>query len=573
VIKNLKPLISVNKKGGCMLKKVFSVLVICSFMLTNVCFAMPSAAQVNAAVDNMALKSFLQTGDIAELNAQREGFTALLNEYTQGTYDQAATQEILDMWAANLQSADVDTRVAAAQKLGLPGITVDANGTVNIDIVAGQSSVATSPANVKKLNDLAAEKIDALEFTAVTDKKADRDALEAMVAGSGREAEILAAFDSKSLNTIAPVVIDANNRLHGMSTADAVYIDENLKGTARTDMILHETLETLNSNIADVEARDEEVMKQQAAIHGGKDGQMAQTKQAMEESAAEVIAQEVAKTPSDKVEISKDFLSKDKNDAAAQEEAMNIAKQAFAGEEDKLAKAKADDLVTMIQGLMTKKIQEITSDLANALTAFVPAAESVTQTNVIQEATTKINNGLKDGEVLAMEYDTLFTTRNGNVVPRAGALTFFDSLNKSKVKDGAVQIISAANVQGAQDALGYLFPDIGNKVVVNAGKESSLDVVKTNPALLRVLYTNESAIDNIADVTYIKSPTMDKVDGLKVVIAALAPNLKSLTESEQAILNDLGNGNFELQNVEIDEAAYQKMEAAYEEVVNILIQA
>ena len=572
MIRNLKNSQTSNKKGGCMLRKVLSVFVICSLMFSNACFAMPAVAQMGATVDNMALRSFLEDG---VLTTDQGDFVSMLTTLTNKTYNAEDAKAIFNMWSS-VKGTDVATRVAAAQK-EIPQVSLDGDKVV-IDInPQGRSSKATSEANLASLDASAQQAVADGKTTEVTadQKNKDRADLEAMLAvgniSESRKQEILNAFDSRGLYTMAPVVMDMDNRLHGMSTADASYIDENLTGTARTDLILHETLESLNGN------DDAKTMTEQMAIHNldentRKDAEstMGQTRKAMADSAAKVLAAEEAKTPSDKVAINKDFLNKDKTDPAAQAEAMEIAKKAFAGDTDKLAKAKADDLVGMIQDLMQKKMNEITSNLSSALGTLIPASK---QTDTDEQVAVLAENvaALKDGEVLAMDYDMLFTTKNGKVVPRVGATILFDSLNSSKVKDGAIQVISAQNVQGAQDALGYMFPELGKKVTVNAGNEGSLAVVNTNPALLRVLYTSETSIEGgIADVSYIKGPKMDKVDGLQVLVAALAPNLKAV---DQSILIDLGDGKFELGQMEIDDAAYEQMEAAYEEVVNILIQA
>ncbi len=572
---NLKDLTLVNKKGGCMLRKVLSVLVISSFMFSSVCFAMPVAAGIQATVDNMALQSILQDG---VKNTDVVAFTTMLNQVSSKTYDKAKAQEIMDMWSEMDNKA---ARIKSAQN-DIPGITVDNNGKVSIDINEdmGKSSKAETPANAAALENAAAQAIADGKTTAATaeQKAVDLANLKVMLdkgtATAERKQQILDAASARGLHTMAPIVIDANNRLHGLSKENDSYIDENLTGTARTDLILHETLESLNNN------NDATVMAEQMAIHGLDNATrkesgsvMETTRQAMYDSAQKVISTQEEKTPVDAISIDKTFLSEDSNDAAVQAKAKDMLIKAMSGKEADINKADPKTLVTMVQGLMQTKINEITASLKTALNAFIPAATKDATTEQIAKITANIAE-LKDGEVLAMDYDMLFTTQNGKVVPRLGATVLLDALNKSKVKDGAIQVISAANVTGAEDALSYLFPEIGAKVKINAGNESKLDVATSNPALLRVLYSNEASIEgNIVDVSYIKTQQMDKVNGLQVLITALAPNLKSLSASEQSILSDLGNGKFSLQNVEIDEAAYTAMQAEYKIVVDILIQA
>ena len=578
--KKLNNLKFVNKKGGCMLKKVLSVLLVCCFMFSSVCFAMPTAMGIKAAVDNMALQSFLQkdTNDVGDINA----FTTMLNNVTQSAYNTEEAKNIVDMWAKN---DSVQARVAAAQKTGIPGITVtevDGKLVVSIDVKEfGLSSKAETQESVVALENAANQAIADGKTTPVTgiQKAQDRANLEAMLdAGTiteTRKQEVLNAFDTRGLNTMAPIVIDANNRLHGLSKANASYIDQNLTGTARTDLILHETLESLNNN------DDATVMAEQMSIHGVDNttrkepgSVMETTRQAMYDSAQKVITTQEEKAPADEIVINKSFLSEDSNDPNVQGKAKAMLVQAMSGKESEISKADPKTLVTMVQGLMQTKINEITASLKTAMGVFIPTATNAVTEVQQAEAIVKAAEGLKDGEVLAMDYDMLFTTQNGKVVPRLGATVLLDALNNSKVKDGAIQVISAANVVGAQEALSYLFPGIDAKVKINAGNESKLDIVRSNPALLRVLYSNEASIEgNITNVSYIKAPQMDKVNGLQILIAALAPNLKSLSASEQAILSDLGNGKFELQNVEIDDAAYTAMQEEYNTVVDILIQA
>ncbi len=100
------------KEGGNMFKKVLSGLVVCSFMVSNVCFAMPVAipvldSTVKSIVDNIAIESALAGNNLnpAQLQKITDLFMALTGD---------KSEEIKSMWA---QVLDPDNPMTAQDAL------------------------------------------------------------------------------------------------------------------------------------------------------------------------------------------------------------------------------------------------------------------------------------------------------------------------------------------------------------------------------------------------------------------------------------------------------------------------
>ncbi|MFH2136909.1 MAG: hypothetical protein ABII88_00185 [Candidatus Omnitrophota bacterium] len=120
-----------------MVARIMSLLVVCVFTLTNVCFAAPAALQ-SSIVDNMALESTLKS---AEGKAQ---IGALLGALAAQQHDAAAVNEIIAMWKNNMKDKGVQDEKALdafAQALR--------NATVTGDQITMQIGAAQIVASVQ----------------------------------------------------------------------------------------------------------------------------------------------------------------------------------------------------------------------------------------------------------------------------------------------------------------------------------------------------------------------------------------------------------------------------------------
>jgi len=89
-------------KGGSMYKKILSVLVIGSFVLSNVCFAMPVASMQAEAVDNMALQNFLQNPtpeNFDKFKAERKNLAKYMDLLAKAGYKGEEVDSMRAMWA------------------------------------------------------------------------------------------------------------------------------------------------------------------------------------------------------------------------------------------------------------------------------------------------------------------------------------------------------------------------------------------------------------------------------------------------------------------------------------------
>ncbi len=110
------------KRISKMWAKVLSIFMVCSFILSNACFAAPIVSRVitQNPMDNMALQSFLQDGNTEGLQKNIQAFTALLNLLTEKKYNEDEVKQIIAMWESNselLSLANKDKRVEEVQNI------------------------------------------------------------------------------------------------------------------------------------------------------------------------------------------------------------------------------------------------------------------------------------------------------------------------------------------------------------------------------------------------------------------------------------------------------------------------
>ena len=122
-------------KGGCMYKKVLALLVIGSFMFSNVCFAMPSAATaVNATVDNIAMQSMFDGNPVSA--AQVQAVLQLMSQRAVQAGDVPNLGALADMYTA-IAAEIGDPGIISQAKAFADSVKSQENEPVNYDAKLG----------------------------------------------------------------------------------------------------------------------------------------------------------------------------------------------------------------------------------------------------------------------------------------------------------------------------------------------------------------------------------------------------------------------------------------------------
>jgi len=134
----LKNFDAVNYKGGSMFKKLLALLVVCTFAISNVCYAAAPAIQAEP-VDNLALQSLVQGNTSLDdfqkdISKNQKEFAVLISLLAGKQYSPQEAADIMDMWINNAKAANA-TGAAIVQALndelksrGIAG-SVDSTGT------------------------------------------------------------------------------------------------------------------------------------------------------------------------------------------------------------------------------------------------------------------------------------------------------------------------------------------------------------------------------------------------------------------------------------------------------------
>ncbi|RKY35928.1 MAG: hypothetical protein DRP78_04890 [Candidatus Omnitrophota bacterium] len=133
-----------KEERGSLLAKFLSLFVSSTFIMSNLCFALPAAnfapnaVSVNPALQNSVDNLALPAGTTKILE-QKEGFALLLKAKLGAAYDQPEVQRIMDMWTDNIAGTGRDDLIAEIQKLiASAGITVTGNNISMDDEVIAQ---------------------------------------------------------------------------------------------------------------------------------------------------------------------------------------------------------------------------------------------------------------------------------------------------------------------------------------------------------------------------------------------------------------------------------------------------
>ncbi len=296
-----------------------------------------------------------------------------------------------------------------------------------------------------------------------------------------------------------------------------------------------------------------------------KDAQVAQSK------AAQADAQ-----VADNIRVNRELMNKSDDDVAAQTEAMDAVRQVFGNDQQKMREletAGGKNVLGVVKRLMQEKFDGLRAGMVEAIRRLSEKATTV-DVNTLQAQI----NGLNDDNTIAFTAEMLFESRQVDgktvFVPKFAASVIFDVLGRSNARDGAVNIISCGNNLGAiEDALAVAYPQLGSKVNLEAGNETSLAQDKDAAAEigLKVLYSSDTAIAGNIALDYIKVQNSDRLNGMELLRLALAPRL---TDTQRRVLAGLEQGQADLAQVVIaNENTYQEMRKDYEEFVNLLLQA
>ncbi|MBU0634877.1 MAG: hypothetical protein KKB82_01630 [Candidatus Omnitrophica bacterium] len=594
------------KKLGVMLRKVLSYVVISAFILSNVGYAMPTVAgAAKASVDNMALRSFLQTGDIGALRADQEAFRTMLQLLTAREYT-ADQVDIINMWGKSLQDNQLQTaaeRVAAVQREinnqlqfdeATGDVRIERNGqlfveivndkvTVGKDVVEGASGKAESEAQEKALvaealkpeNTQAASADQKDKFlgdlTAVLDK-----AVAAGRIGQDLADDIMAEATRKNLAFMGTVAFDANNYMTGYSTADTNYVSADL--TDITDQGLHETLEGMGYN-------DAQVLDIQMKIHGITDRKdtnnpMGQTREAITQSVEKKLTEKetAAQNPAQDVKAEADVEKIEAGDMTEVKRVIETVRPGLSSEAQQALDTMGDEqqlaFVQQTIDMVRKPTLEALSKAINLLIRNLDDGKYALNVKTA-DVTPALAEHISKGGAAGFHVDDLFKIENKVAVPRnQESLHFLLGLARIALKPGAIQFYGAGrNAKKIERVLKTLSPELA-KVTVHAGKENAIADTMTDKSLLRVIYSDEQQIQGIEGVMYFKVNQLKdgQVDLFELLLTVTTG--KNLDASQKAVLDQLKGGTIELTKVElIDNAAYKAMQEDYEKVVNLLIQA
>ena len=589
----------VNKKGGSMLRKVLSVLVGCSFMINSVCFAMPSAMGIKATVDNMAIETFLSSGDVSALkSADMKAMATVLTALTMDTYSETDAQAIVNMWAAKAgKDKDTNARIASLatyskdtlskkvdEKTISDGIIQNSDGTVSIDRKPTDfSSRIQDKAQEATLKAQMAENIK--NATPTIETKAEiAAALEAsLIADDVNDvyrAAVIAVLNNVEVSDVDPVISEddgMNNRIHSAAVVNHIYIDKNLTGDARTDMILHELLHIKNG-FSEADTMKEQMDLRKVANKADRqrgDNQMARTRTAMEKSAQKVIDAREAKTPESEIAVDHNFLSKTADEQAKAVDP--ILEKAFAGQPEQLALVKAAPVqsrIGIVVDVMNKTIAALQSKLTSAVSFFSKTfsdaysadkdrqAAVKSAENVNENRLTNINVALKTTEV---KYE------NGEkrTILDNSVLAFLEDKKNGNSKLGPMYLTSCT--PQAKIDIEKQIKDAGYEtgiVIPIVGRESSI-TLEPGQTLL-TLYSEKSEIENLIGDQYqyiqVLNLKQGDVDLLRTIIMASNPSM-------QAAIAKAGSTPVSFEAITFDPAVYSKMQDAYKAVRDILIQA
>ncbi len=379
------------------------------------------------------------------------------------------------------------------------------------------------------------------------------------------------------------VVIDEVNYLHGASTEQATYADKYLTGREFTDLVLHETLESLNG------FNDDVTLEKQAKFWGvtaetrrDTDNQMGKTREAMAESRKPKLEQVQAaqkKASEEKMaSIPKEFEDVEEDKMTSEQKQKLEAVLENAGVDRQLIEsAGAKGSLEITQNLLAQRLQPLRDGYSAAI-RNMRGVVTTEQTNLVNA----LSASLQDRQTVAFSAQVAQVKRQGKLVPSSLITPLVEPL--ATAKDNALTIYGLTPEQkGAFEAcvkeLEKVYSGVSKKIVLSTEDERGLmREYEVEPEAFSVVCRTDEVNAELKDqgVFYVPiDPThleQDKLNGLNVFIFAAS---KGLSEQAQAIMQNLNQND--IRNVEqltiADDEQYENFKREYEKFVDLFIQA
>ncbi len=594
---------TLNLKGGDMFKKILSVLVVCFFMISNVCFAMPIVSStLKSSVDNMALQSFLEKGDKAELGAVTTMFKALLNQELKG--NEQMVNDAMAMWAANLKEVkakDAHTAVAGDLEISIDEVNneltmkladgrslmvkVDENGEIKITgegYVAkfesdetGEVTKEEAKAGLNKLIDAAMETAVPAPASLVNSIQSEADDILSKAVAEGRISQDLADEINDGLKKREITLVDAQatgtqKYFVAKGTSEKIILPNGMRNY--TDLAIHEVLEASGRS-------HQEILQIQAGIHNIdiKDREkntnpMGKTREDINKIRSEALEKEQAKTPALKMNAK---VNKDKIEQGDAEHAREIAKEVLPAEQHaRIDDATDEQVLGIVKTAISEALKTIKTLLAKAMDSF---RKKIADSNIVtNEQRAKLQaalNSMKDGRQTALSVDDLTKEVKGETVLTESAMWFLNELDQANVRANAFALFGAGTVKkqaAVAKVLELSFPNLAEKIKVYEGKENTIERDKKAP--LTVIYSNSDSINgNVEGAEYFQ---VENLNSAKANILQALIDVMSLSpEQKKAMAALTEDGVIMLTAVEIDDTAYEAMQEDYKKIVDLLVQA
>lgn len=587
---NLKNLKLINKKGGCMLRKVLSVLVICCFMVNNVCFAMPSIAGSNPTVDNIALQSAMQDGKTlssGEMKNITAVFVAAAKNAAPGSED-----FLNDQWKKNLESLgakDSDVSAAEIKKLfsdagidvsftddkivltkgtgegSVKQITVK-DGQIELLNVTGFSGKNTEPANA----DVLVAQLNSNVKTNEAKAKSAKDNISAAM----KEAE----ENGRLADVDADIVKAINDGLANQEvqfTEGIGYINESNWGVAHTvdfQTTMHDGFEdqaTAQLLLYEILRGVGKTADESLAIARKVFGENVVAATTAEIKAKVAGETQKTATPEADVKIASSVIDLSKNNPTSEqkkEAIANIVNNSNLTEEQKrqINDVGVESGFNVIVTLATQAYDKLIAPLMGFMGDYSQAKLTTNETRPLQDAA-KLN---KDGKMTALTAQDIMTEQD--VVSEAG-MAYIEDLIAGRVQKGLSNIINmtAKQINQLQKQV-KLFGGEADLIATHTGNDVDLAATLKDGQSLLFLYSPE-AKNSLArtltsdKATYVEIEDFNKgnSDILSAIVKAM--NLKLEVKDGQLVGT--------MDKIEFDAAAYTKMKEVYTKIAMILIQA
>ncbi|MFH1061699.1 MAG: hypothetical protein V1747_02275 [Candidatus Omnitrophota bacterium] len=589
-----------------MLRKVLSVFVICSFMFTSVSYAMPSATGINPTVDNIALKSALDSANTLGSVANLDTVTTVFNTVAAQQLDPKDADlmaAVNAMWKTNLDSiganADhvfnsgditIDVSVPGEIKITKGAVTryirsTDDGIKLYDQSISGASGKSTD-GNEQALKDLLTAESNIINDAAQTaaKKSAALAKLEADLNAGVQAGRVEASLAQEMLDHGRAVVlklaenmgfIDADNYQVGDALGKEMTIYNGLSDEAFADLFRHEILEGMGKS-------DKEALEIVMKIDGitdrkdidaktvdGKTNQMAATRA---EVKAKVEAEAAAqpKTISD-LNLSKKYADETMKDEDVKAGVMTEIKDSALPAEQKkaIAEASPKTVATMIRGLITDAIAAIQVKLTAAMDAFYKKYQAMQKVTV--EGKNSVISALGKDKTKAATDHTVFGAMqpDGTWLPSKKGAEFILSAKDANIGNQKIVFTGAGNAE-TQAAIEKTLAKMGAADIfqVVQGKENSAAIGREAGDRLIVIYSDANTIAGSVDGAeyyHVKDLNSPLVNIMAVFVKVI---------NGEGIIAADGSIAIELDSIDkFTPEEYDDMATEYEALIDILIQA